>query len=229
MTNADGHRDRVRKAYMENRLAGMATHNILELILFYAIPRKDTKPVARALSEHFGGDLNRIFNADIEELKSIDGIGESAAVLLTLFGEVNRAAAAQKNVGMKDFSDYVAVKEYCRNLLENQPNEKMLLITLDNRRRLINTHTVAEGTVNATAVEPRKLVQAALTDNASSVILVHNHPYGDFMPSPEDVQLTGRLNDLLRQIGIRFADHIIVGDNGSISMKNDIRYTSLFG
>ena len=228
MNNAEGHRERVKKAYLENGLSGMAVHNILELILFYAIPRKDTKQIARELSAHFGGDLCRIFNADIAELESIDGIGESAAILLTLFGEVNRAAAAQKNAGVKDLSDYVAVKEYCRNLLENLPYERMLLITLDNRRRLLHTHTVAEGTVNSASVEPRKLVKAALTDNAASVIVAHNHPRGSFLPSGDDVMFTKKLRNLLENIGIGFADHIIIGDSGSLSMKNDIRYTELF-
>ena len=228
MNHAEGHRERVKNAYLENRLAGMADHNILELILFYAIPRKDTKQLARDLLAHFGGDLNRVFQANVEELECVKGIGESAAILLTLFGEVSRRTAAQKNKGIKRFADYHVTKEYCHNLLDNLPTERMLLITLDNQDRLIRTHTIAEGTVNAASVEPRKLVQAALTDNAAALIVAHNHPAGNFLPSQEDVAFTKNLSFLLRKIGIHLKDHVIVGEGGSISMRNDIRYIDLF-
>ena len=115
-----------------------------------------------------------------------------------------------------------------KRLLGLSPCEQTVLITLDNNMRILAVHTVAEGTVNTAVIEPRKLIELALRDKCASVMLTHNHPNGSFIPSPEDMTVTQQLYRLFAALNIRLADHIIVGSDGSLSMKNDVRYAALF-
>ena len=224
----EGHRQRVKKAYCENGIVGMADANILELILFYAIPRKDTKQLAYDILNHFNGRLDLVFEADIAELQSIDGVGESAAILLSLFRGVNRRLLLLRNENLRCLADYGDAKAYCRNLLSDLPEERFLLITLDNNMIIIQVHTIAKGSVNTVNIDTRRVVECALRDKSAAAIVAHNHPHGSFTPSAKDEAFTRRLNNLLAQLGIRLADHIIVGENGTLAMKYDIRYAELF-
>lgn len=224
----EGHRQRVKQTYLENNLSGMADANVLELILFYAVPRKDTKQLAYDVLNHFNGRLDLVFEADIKELQSITGIGESAAILISLFNTVGRRLAAQQNASITCLEDYNDTKAYCRNLLSGLTEERLILITLDNHSKIINVHTIADGSVNMVSVEARRMVEYALRDKATAAVIAHNHPHGSFRPSNNDMAFTRQLNRLLAQLSIRLADHIIVGSDGTLAMKYDIRYTELF-
>lgn len=224
----EGHRQRVKDTYRENGITGMADANLLELILFYAIPRKDTKQLAYDILNHFNGRLDLVFEADLEELETINGIGESAAILISLFRAVSSRLSERQNESVQCLDDYREAKAYCRNLLANRTEEQLLLITLDNDLNIINVHNIASGTVNMITISSRRILEYVLRDKSAAVIITHNHPHGSFKPSTEDIQFTQRLNRLLKQLGIRLADHIIVGENGSLAMKYDIRYTELF-
>ena len=224
----EGHRQRAKEQYILNRLENMPDHNILELILFYSIPRRDVKDVAYALMNHFDGDITRVFSADIEELKTVDGIGENSAVLISLFGEVNKLLARSRNRDVKVLREYEETKQYVKNLLEGLTNERVLEITLSNSYEIISCHTVSSGTVNCASIEPKKIVEHAIKDNASSVILAHNHPSGSYMPSEDDIEFTRFIYNTLKAINITLKDHIIVGDNGALSMNNDSRFISCF-
>ena len=224
----EGHRQRLKHTYLENGIAGMADANILELILFYAIPRKDTKQLAYDILNHFNGRLDLVFSADVDELRSIKGVGDSAAILLSLFNAVSRHLTAQKNREVSCLADYNDAKAYCRNLLSGLDEERLLMITLDNNMNIVNVHTVTHGSVNTVSVEPRRIVEYTLRDKSAVIIVSHNHPHSDYMPSEKDVAITRRLIHLLAPLGIRLADHIIVGENGTLAMKHDIRFAELF-
>lgn len=224
----EGHRQRVRQAYLENNLSGMADANVLELILFYAVPRKDTKQLAYDILNHFNGRLDLVFEADIAELQSIKGVGESAAILISLFHTVSHRLSEQQNEAVTCLENYNDTKAYCRNLLSGLPEERLILITLDNHSKIINVHTIANGSVNMVSVEARRVVEYVLRDKGTAAIIAHNHPHGSFRPSNNDMAFTKQLNRLLAQLGIRLADHIIVGTDGTLAMKYDIRYTELF-
>ena len=206
----------------------MPEHNILELILFYSIPRRDVKEVAYNLINHFDGDLGRVFGADIDELKNVKGVGENSAILISLFKEVNKVLLENKNREKRVLNDYYEIKDYVQNCLSRLKNEKIILITLNNSCEIISNHSLSEGTVSCVSIEPKKIVEYAIRDNASSVILAHNHPDGSFIPSEEDVEFTAFIYRTLKAINIGLKDHIIVGENGALSMNNDARYVHCF-
>ncbi len=224
----DGHRQRAKQQYVLNGIENLPDHNILELILFYAIPRRDVKDTAYALMNRFDGDISRVFRADIDELKEVDGIGENAAILISLFNDVSKLLTKSKNKEVKVLREYEESKEYVKNSLSELTNERVLAITLNNSCEIISCHTVSNGTVNCSAVEPKKIVEFAIKDNASYVILAHNHPSGSYMPSQNDVEFTKFISSTLKAINITLKDHIIVGDNGALSMNNDSRFISCF-
>ena len=224
----EGHRKRVKDAYLQNGFDAAADHNVLELILFYAIPRKDVKELAYAILNHFGGDLNAVFRAEVNELMRVNGVGENTAILLSTYGKVTERLNVQKNRKIKAFHSYPEQKEYVSNLLQGLPTERIMMITLDNAGHIIRTHTLSEGGVNRADVSARTIVTKAVEDKASAVLLAHNHPHGDFLPSESDATFTSRCCKLLRAIDVQLLDHIIVGEEGALSLANDMRYVYMF-
>ena len=220
----EGHRERTREQYIKNGIEAMPDHIILELILFYAIPRRDVKPIAYNLLNHFDQSLDAVLSADIDELCKVDGIGRNAAVLIRLFRDVNNVVNIRKNSNTTEIRNWLAAKDYAENELSHLKKERVILITLNNSMQIIKCHTVAEGTVNCAKIQVRNVVEAVLKDNASSVILAHNHPEGSYQPSQEDLDLTSSLKYMLSDLDVALNDHIIVGCNGSLSIMNDKRY-----
>ena len=221
------HRQRVREAYLKQSFESMPDHNVLELILFYAIPRKDVKPIAYALLNTFGS-LENVLCADIQELMRVDGIGDSAAILINLFSNVNRRVFNNRNHSKKKLTNTPETQEYVTNVLSGLQKERMILISLANNLDIINCHSVAEGTVNCAKLEPRTIVELAIRDNASSVILAHNHPKGEHQPSSQDERFTKSISGTLHPVGIKLHDHLIVGENGTFSMRSDFKYINMF-
>ena len=202
---------------LEQRLDSFDDHNVLELLLFYALPRQDTNPLAHALLDHFG-NLEAVFEAPLEELVKVPGIGENAATLLKLIPAVSRRYEMCKN----DFSeildsttkagDYLAA----RYLFER--DEVVYIVCLDAKRRVICCKALFRGDVNSAEVSVRKIAELALVKNASAIILSHNHTSGIALPSREDERTTKRVKDALEPMGITLLDHIIVAGDDYISM-----------
>lgn len=218
--NREGHRQRVKTAYLNNAFDSMPDHNVLEMLLFYSIPRVDVKPIAYELINHFGS-IENVFNASVSELTKVRGVGENTAILINLVKDINSRVAIRQNENIKTLDSYKSASMYVENLLKNQRVEKMLVVTLNNDLSVINHHFVAEGTVNHASIEPIKIIEHAISDRASSVILAHNHPNGNASPSMEDRSFTVELLGLLRKLNIKLNDHIIVGRNESLSMSMD--------
>ncbi|MEM5787943.1 MAG: DNA repair protein RadC [Syntrophobacteraceae bacterium] len=206
----EGHRKRLRERYLRSGLNGFHNHEILELVLMYAIPRRDVKPIAKALLKKFGNNLAAVFDAPITELLDEDGIGENAAVLLSLLPRLFDSYKTSRWTRSETFSSTQSAVSFLSAILGTERNEVFYLLALDSQNRLIAAEPINRGSVNRTAVFPRLVVEASIKHRATAVILAHNHPGGGPQPSSADRQLTLRLKKILGDLDIVVHDHIII-------------------
>jgi len=207
----------MKKKLLEQGLDPFDDHNVLELLLFFAMPRKDTNPVAHELIESFGS-LEAVLEAPADELTKINGIGENSVALLKLIPEVCRRYEMSKN----RFGDILDSTEKAGNYLSSrylfERDEVVYVICLDSKRKVICCKELFRGDVNSAEVSTRKIAELALSKNATSVIISHNHTSGIALPSKDDENTTMRVKSSLETIGITLADHIIVAGDDFISM-----------
>ncbi|HJH62742.1 MAG TPA: DNA repair protein RadC [Firmicutes bacterium] len=212
-----GHRRRAKEEFLARGLNGLADHRVLELLLFYAIPRGDVNPLAHALVEHFGG-LTGVLNATYEQLREVKGIGENAACLLRLIP----AVAARYMELNADVSGQMLTNWQFQDLLLplflGARNELAYLVCMDAKSKLIACRPLGEGTLDQVGVAKRKVVEIALACNASRVALAHNHVSGVAVFSSADVRTTLELRQLLRQVHVELVDHFVVAAGEMISM-----------
>ena len=216
----DGHRARKKEQFRTHGLDAFADHEALELLLFYAIPRVDTNPVAHRLIERFGS-LDGVLSAPPEELEKVDGVGESAATLLSLILPLvrrSRMTASKKPVILGTTQ---AAGEYFVDLFFGMREERLYEACLDAKGKLLRCAKVADGSVDAVSVNIRVIVENALKCGASAVVLSHNHPSGVALPSEDDNATTLAVYDALRTVDIRLLDHIIVADDDFVSIRDN--------
>ncbi|MBO4929652.1 MAG: DNA repair protein RadC [Clostridia bacterium] len=212
----DGHRQRLIQRFLEEDLDNFEPHNVLELLLFYAIPRKDTNELAHVLIDTFGS-LKGVFDAPYEELVKVNGIGSNAAALLKLVPSLTRTYYSSDARGMiLDTSEKSG--EYFLPYYIGQTEEVVRLACLDAGGKVISNQILHRGSANAAEVNIRKIVNIALRNNAMGVILAHNHPGGLPLPSEEDVATTKSIREALIPMGILLMDHIIVAGQDYVSM-----------
>ena len=213
----EGHRKRMKERFIKSGLDDFAPHNILELLLFYSIPRGDTNPVAHRLIDIFGS-LSGVFDATPEELAKVDGVGENSAILISMIPQIARKYLEDKadtaNIvgGCSDIGAFLLPKFVGRT------NEALMMVSIDNKNKIISCSVVAEGTVDSAKVSRRKIMEEAMKVKATRVILAHNHPCGVAVPSSEDVVMTKEIGRLFAQVGIELVDHIIVANDDYVSM-----------
>lgn len=213
----EGHRKRMKERFIKSGLDDFAPHNILELLLFYSIPRGDTNPVAHRLIDTFGS-LSGVFDATPEELAKVDGVGENSAILISMIPQIARKYLEDKadtaNIvgGCSDIGAFLLPKFVGRT------NEAFMMVSIDNKNKIISCSVVAEGTVDSAKVSRRKIMEEAMKVKATRVILAHNHPCGVAVPSSEDVVMTKEIGRLFAQVGIELVDHIIVANDDYVSM-----------
>lgn len=213
----EGHRKRMKERFMKSGLDDFAPHNVLEFLLFYSIPRGDTNPIAHRLIDAFGS-LSGVFDATPEELMKVSGVGESTAILISMIPQMARKYLEDKadtvNVvgGCGDIGAYLLPKFVGRT------NEALMMVSIDNKNKVISCSVVAEGTVDSAKVSRRKVMEEAMKVKATRVILAHNHPRGVAVPSAEDVAMTREIGRLFAQVGIELVDHIIIADDDYVSM-----------
>ena len=212
----EGHRKRLRERYKKSGLAGFHNYEFIELLLTYAIPQKDVKPLAKELIAHFGG-IREIFDASLEELTTIKGLGERTAILFKLLKEGSTLYLKARVKGKEILSSPQLALDFCYHMLSGEKNEKFMVLYLTTKNELIDTEILEEGTINQTAVYPRKVLEGALKHNASALIFVHNHPSGDPTPSRTDKKLTEALVKTAQTIDVTVHDHIIIGKNSHFS------------
>lgn len=217
-----GHRQRIKDKYEKSGISGWLDYEILELALSYAILRKDTKPIAKALLSRFK-TINGVLDSDRRELRTISGISGHTALLLSLLKDI-AILYLENGLHNKDLlSSPQVVYNYLKASLKGAVDEEFKMLFLNNRNQLITIETLNTGTVNQSVVYPRKVVERALYNNAVSVIIAHNHPAGTLQPSKEDCTITKIIKDALKTVDIVLLDHIIIGNNDYFSFKkNDI-------
>lgn len=212
------HRERLRERALRGGLAALPDYELLELYLFRSIPRRDVKPLAKALLARFG-DLTAVLAAGAAELRTVPGVGETVALDLKLMHEaairLGRAATSKRPV-ITSWSQLLA---YVRVALAGEAREQFRVLFLDNKNQLIADEVMNHGTVDHAPVYPREVMRRALEVSASSVILVHNHPSGDPTPSKADVEMTLQVVEAARALNIRVHDHLVVGREGVASLK----------
>ncbi len=225
----EGHRDRLRQRFLEEGLDSFQDHNVLELLLFYSIPRKDTNEEAHNLIDTFGS-LSGVFDANFEELCNVKGIGENSAALIKMMPELFKKYEVDKvkNDGIiLNTSELVA--RYVSTFFKGVTTEKMYLLCLDSNCKILSFNLISEGTVNAAALNIRKIMEISLKDNAAKLILVHNHPSGMVAPSRNDVDATIGIQNLMEKLGMKLSDHIIIGHgNDFFSFRKSDKWKYIF-
>lgn len=222
-----GHREKVKNRYYESGLASMPDHNILELLLFFGIPQRDTNPLAHELIAKFGS-FSGVLEASKSELQSVKGMTESAACLLTLFLPVYKRYVNDLNKKRRKFDDAKAVADYLRPFYLDTNNERVYAVCLDSQDRLIACRVVSDGDIDSSAFDIRKLASIVLEVKAKKVILSHNHPNGSLVPSHGDAISTKVAYELLNLLKVQLTDHIIVTDKSYFSMFKSPAHIHLF-
>lgn len=216
----EGHRTRLKKRYLEEGLDGFDDHQILEFLLFYAIPRRDTNELAHTLIIKYGS-LSGVFEADPKDLAKTPGLGENSAVLLSLIPSLARVYQKDRWGLRPALNSTVKAGEYILSLFAGRNYEVFYLICLDAQLQVITPALVHEGTIDQAPVYPRLIVETALRHKAHSVILAHNHPGGCASPSPQDIEVTHKIRSALEGISISVLDHIIAAGEKYVSCSEN--------
>ena len=214
------HRQRLRARFMDGGAAAMPDYELLELVLFRAIPRQDVKPLARTLLDTFG-DFNRVVSAPAERLRAVKGVGEAVVQELKIVEAAAHRLARAKVLHRAVLSSWDQLLEYCRTAMAHRETEQFRVLYLDRKNVLIADEEQATGTVDHVRVYPREVVKRALELNASALILVHNHPSGDPTPSQADITVTGQVHDAAQVMGIVLHDHLIIGKSRELSFRSE--------
>jgi DNA repair protein RadC len=213
------HRQRLRARFMIGGAAAMPDYELLELVLFRAIPRQDVKPLARRLLDAFG-DFNHVVSASVSRLRKVDGVGEAVVQELKIIEASAHRLAQSRILGRHVLTSWAELLDYCRTAMANRETEQFRILFLDRKNVLIADEVQARGTVDHVPVYPREVVKRALELNASALILVHNHPSGDPTPSEQDIIVTSQISDAAQTMGIILHDHLIIGGSRDLSFRS---------
>ncbi len=211
-----GHRERLRKRFERAGSKGLHDYELLELLLTYSIPRKDIKPIAKDLIKRFDS-FNGVFDASLEELRDVPGLGSTSAVLIQVIKESFGVYLGEKMKKRDLLSSPQLAVDFARVKLAGLSHEAFMVIYLNTKNEAINSEIVHEGTVDRAIIYPRRIIESALTHHAAGLLLAHNHPSGYPQPSDEDKRITSAIAEAARTMDIRVIDHIIVGKKGYFS------------
>jgi len=212
------HRTRLRARFMDGGAEALPDYEMLELVLFRAIPRQDVKPLARRLLDTFG-DFNAVVSAPPARLRALEGVGEAVVCELKVVEAAAHRLARAKVLRRQILSSWDALVDYCHTAMAHREIEQFRVLYLDRKNVLIADEAQARGTVDHVPVYPREVVKRALELNASALILVHNHPSGDPTPSEADITMTFRIRDAAEALGLVLHDHLIIGRSRELSFR----------
>jgi DNA repair protein RadC len=212
------HRQRLRARFMAGGANAMPEYELLELILFRAIPRRDVKPLAHALMDRFG-DFNRVITASEARLRDISGVGDAVVTELKIVEAAAHRMARSKIMQTQVLSSWDALLDYCHTTMAHRETEQFRVLFLDRKNVLIGDEEQGKGTVDHVPVYPREVAKRALELNASAIILVHNHPSGDPTPSQSDIDMTQRVNAACHALDLTLHDHLIIGKSQELSFR----------
>ena len=213
----DGHRQRLKDRFQKEGLDGFTEVQALELLLFYALPRQDTNPIAHRLLERFGSFSN-VLDASVERLTEVEGVGEHAAIFLQAVQALSRYYDLSKVRQEHCLQTIADCGRYLIPYFKNRRNETVFLLSLDAKLKVLECREVGEGSINYASVPVRRVVEMALEAGATSVVLAHNHPSGIAVPSLDDLQTTRRVAKALSAVEIVLVDHLVVADDDYVSM-----------
>lgn len=213
-----GHRDRLRQRFKDKGEDALADYEVLELLLFRLIPRRDTKPIAKALLDRFG-TLADVFGAPLHLLTEVKGVGEAVALDLKLIATSAQRMLKSELKAKPVLSSWSSVIDYCHAAMAFETREQFRILFLDKRNTLIADEVQGKGTIDHTPVYTREVVKRALELSATALILVHNHPSGDPTPSRADIEMTKTIIDTAKPLGISVHDHVIIGKQGHASLR----------
>ena len=220
------HRQRVRAQFRKNGTANMPDAAILELLLFYAIPRKDTKPLADLLLSEYGS-LKGVAGADVSALEKIDGLGENSALLLSMLGEISKRVEGGKLPPVCLTRHEDIIEKICLDIKDRE-NEVFYAACLNSLGMMTAGKVLCEGGPDGVTADKRAILEFAFSQDADKVIIAHNHPNAPAAPSPEDIALTIETGKLLAETGIALSDHIITGTDGFLSLAHTGKFANLF-
>lgn len=212
------HRKRLRARFVEGGAQAVPDYELLELVLFRALPRQDVKPIARALIDHFG-DFNRVLSASLQELQTVKGVGDSVAVELKIVEAAAHRLSRAKVMQRQVVSSWDALLDYCHTTMAHRSTEQFRILFLDTKNVVIADEEQAAGTIDHVPVYPREVVKRALQLNAAALILVHNHPSGDPTPSQADIDMTCQIEQAAKALAITVHDHLIIGKSCELSFR----------
>lgn len=218
MTDLSGHRKRLRERFLKGGEKSIPDYELIELLLFSVMPRGDVKPLAKELLKECGS-LSGLFQADLEKLKSIPGVGLTTITTLKAILEVSCRLIKEEASSQPIFQSWQTVIDYCRARMSHLKVEQFRLLFLDQKNKIITDEIQQQGTINTTPVFPREVVKRALELGASSLIMVHNHPSGDPTPSQADIDITKKIINAGKELDINVLDHLIIGRFGHVSLK----------
>ncbi|MHB9878059.1 RadC family protein [Pacificimonas sp. ICDLI1SI03] len=216
--DSSNHRQRLRQRMLEGGDDAFADYELLEYVLALAVPRRDMKPLAKALIRQFG-TFGAVISADPDDLRRVDGVGDAIIAILKFVRAASVRLLRGEIATRPVLGNWQAVEEYLTAQMAHNPREEFRVLALDGKNVLLRDAKMSEGTVNETSVHVREVIKMALHLGATSIILVHNHPSGDSSPSRDDIAITARISDICLALDIRLHDHIIVAKAGNASFK----------
>ena len=215
----DGHRERMRKLFLDNGLNSFSDVNVLEFLLFFAVPRKDTNILAHLLLDKFGS-LNNVFDASESELSNIEGVGESTVALIKLIPALCSRIDASRTADITSITSTEQAKNFFYPRLRFEADEVFQIVCLDSLKRVKCFREIDRGVVNYVNIDVRKIAEIALGQKASALIIAHNHPDSKASPSNEDISCTKKIKEALAPIGITLVDHIIISRDSAFSFAD---------
>lgn len=220
MSIHDGHRQRMKAKFLQSGLENFDSHNILEILLYYALPRSDTNEVAHNLINRFGS-LSAVFDAPIEELCKVGGLSEHSAILIKLVPEIYSAYSIDKLKNIKTIKTSKEAGEYFVPRFAAKTTEEVWIALLDDKYNIVKCVKVGLGNVNSTRISVKNIIAETTKSGATNVMIRHNHPAGVALPSKDDISLTEKINLALKLVDVKLLDHIIVADGDYYSMADN--------
>ncbi len=215
----EGHRQRMKERFLHEGIMGFSGHEVLEMLLYYAIPYRNTNDLGHRLEDSFGG-LSKVLEANYQDLIKIDGVTPHVATLVTLCGQLARRYQREQYAMGTILYDVHSIGKFLLPWFSGAKDESVVLMSLDNRHKVLNTTRVFEGSVNSTQFNIRNAVYQVLRDNATMVVMAHNHPVGHAFPSNADLDTTRRYAEALKALNIRLLDHLVISDDDFVSIAD---------